>query len=415
MIASPPEHVLIAEVRQVHAALIREWESRGHGRTAMDRVSVIATAARLAATLFPQYSPDALHDIGKRVADRVLGLGPLQAFLDDPDVTEIMVNGIEATFVERNGKIERVPVQFTSPDEILAIMNHIVGTVGRRIDESSPYVDARLPDGSRVNAIIPPLALHGPTLTIRRFPAIPYTMERLLERDTLTSKMRAFLQAAVRAKRNILISGGTGSGKTSTLNALGGCIPSEERIITIEDAAEMRLTHAHVVALESRPPNIEGHGEIPIRLLVKNALRMRPDRIIVGETRGGEALDMLQAMNTGHQGSMTTVHANAAEEALLRLETMVLMADVDLPLTAVRAQISSAIHLIVQQERIVDGSRKIVSIHEVMKEPDGKSSLMLLYRYDKDRRSFVATGQIPPSIVQFAYYGVEPDLDWFLN
>lgn len=407
--------MLSEEVSRVHERLIVDWEKRGQPH-ALHRPFVIDAACRVAQELFPHSTSETRQTIGERVADRVLGLGPLEPLLHDPEVTEIMVNGMDATFVERNGKIEKTDIHFANTDEILAIMNHIVAKIGRRIDEANPYVDARLPDGSRVNAIIPPLALNGPTLTIRRFPSIPYTLDRLLEKGTLTNKMAAFLQAAVIAKRNILISGGTGSGKTSTLNALAQCIPANERIITIEDAAEMRIHHPHVVSLESRPPNIEGKGEISIRLLVKNALRMRPDRIIVGETRGGEALDMLQAMNTGHQGSLTTVHANSAEEAFLRLETMVLMADLDLPHAAVRAQIASAIHLMLQQERLPDGSRKIVSIHEVVKHQDGSGmALVLLYRYDKDKEQFLATEQIPSSLVQFSHYGVEPNLDWFTN
>jgi pilus assembly protein CpaF len=295
----------------------------------------------------------------------VLGLGPLELILKDPEISEIMINGPEDVYVERQGRIYRYPAKFDNADHLMQIIDRIVSSIGRRVDESSPMVDARLKDGSRVNVIIPPLALQGPTLTIRRFSKDPYTIEDLINFGTLTADMATFIRACVRARFNVLISGGTGSGKTTTLNVLSSWIPDDERIITIEDAAELQLRQDHVVTLESRPSNIEGRGRVSIRDLVINSLRMRPDRIVVGECRGGEALDMLQAMNTGHDGSLTTVHANSPADALTRLETMTLMAGTDLPSRAIREQIASAIHLVVQQARLRDGTRRIIAISEV--------------------------------------------------
>jgi pilus assembly protein CpaF len=295
----------------------------------------------------------------------VLGLGPLEMILKDPEISEIMINGPEDVYVERLGRIYRYPAKFDSADHLMQIIDRIVSSIGRRVDESSPMVDARLKDGSRVNVIIPPLALQGPTLTIRRFSKDPYTVEDLIKFGTWTPDMATFVRSCVRARRNVLISGGTGSGKTTTLNVLSGWIPDDERIITIEDAAELQLRQEHVVTLESRPANIEGRGKVAIRDLVINSLRMRPDRIVVGECRGGEALDMLQAMNTGHDGSLTTVHANSPSDALTRLETMTLMAGTDLPSRAIREQIASAINLVVQQARLRDGTRRIIAISEV--------------------------------------------------
>jgi pilus assembly protein CpaF len=301
----------------------------------------------------------------EQITDEIIGLGPLEPLLRDETVTEIMVNGPRQVYIERNGRLELTNVVFQNDDHVMRIIDRIIAPIGRRVDESSPMVDARLTDGSRVNAIIPPLSLVGPVVTVRKFSASPFTVDDLVRFGTATPEMFDFLRACVEARLNIFVSGGTGSGKTTTLNVLSAFIPNDERIITVEDAAELQLRQEHVVTLESRPPNIEGRGAIPIRELVRNCLRMRPDRIIVGECRGGEALDMLQAMNTGHDGSMSTGHANSPRDMLSRLETMVLMAGVDLPLRAIREQVSSAVDLIVHQSRMKDGSRKIEYITEV--------------------------------------------------
>ena len=301
----------------------------------------------------------------EQIAAEILGFGPLQPLLDDETITEIMVNGAKNIYIERKGKIHRVPITFENNDHVLRIIDRIVAPLGRRIDEASPYVDARLPDGSRVNAVIPPISLVGPVLTIRKFARNPITLEQLVQFGSITPEALQFLKACVESRLNIVISGGTGSGKTTFLNILSSFIPADERIVTIENAAELQLRQEHVITLESRPPNIELRGEITIRQLVINALRMRPDRIIVGEVRDDAALDMLQAMNTGHDGSMTTLHSNGPRDTLSRLETMVLMAGMDLPSRAVREQISSALDLVVHQERMRDGTRKIVRITEI--------------------------------------------------
>jgi pilus assembly protein CpaF len=305
------------------------------------------------------------HRLFEQIAAEILGLGPLQPLLEDGSITEIMVNGAKNVYIERAGKIHRMPITFESDDHVMRIIDRIVAPLGRRIDESSPYVDARLDDGSRVNAIIPPISLVGPVLTIRKFPENPITLEQLIDYGTLTEEVIEFLRACVIARLNIVISGGTGSGKTTLLNVMSQFIPSDERIVTIENAAELQLRQEHVVTLESRPPNIEGKGEITIRQLVINSLRMRPDRIIVGEIRDEAALDMLQAMNTGHDGSMTTAHSNSPRDSLARVETMVMMAGMDLPVRAIREQVASAIDLVVHQERMRDGDRKVVQVTEV--------------------------------------------------
>jgi pilus assembly protein CpaF len=300
-----------------------------------------------------------------QIVAEILGLGPLQPLLEDDTITEIMVNGAKDIYVERRGKLQRVPLTFESDEHVMRIIERIVAPLGRRIDESSPYVDARLPDGSRVNAVIPPISLIGPILTIRKFSKNPFTVDQLIQFGSLTTEALQFLDAAVKSRINIVISGGTGSGKTTLLNVLSSFIPTDERILTIENAAELQLRQEHVITLESRPPNIEGKGEITIRDLVVNALRMRPDRIIVGEIRDEAAIDMLQAMNTGHDGSMTTLHSNSPRDTLSRLETMVMMAGMDIPMRAIREQVSSAIDLVVHQERMRDGTRKVVNITEV--------------------------------------------------
>jgi pilus assembly protein CpaF len=301
----------------------------------------------------------------EQISAEILGYGPIQTLLEDDTITEVMVNGAKNIYIERAGKIIRVPVAFESDEHVLRIIDRIVAPLGRRIDESSPYVDARLPDGSRVNAVIPPISLVGPVLTVRKFAKNPITLEQLIEYGTITPEALQFLKACVESRLNLIISGGTGSGKTTLLNILSQFIPSDERIVTVENAAELQLRQEHVVTLESRPPNIEGRGEVTIRQLVINCLRMRPDRIIVGEIRDEAALDMLQAMNTGHDGSMTTAHSNSPRDTLARCETMVMMAGMELPVRAIREQVSSAIDLIVHEERMRDGTRKVVNVTEV--------------------------------------------------
>jgi pilus assembly protein CpaF len=304
--------------------------------------------------------------IVRQIGDSVMGLGPLEPFVKDPEVTEIMVNGWDAIYVERGGRLYWTGVKFHDEGQLRRTIDKIVAKVGRRIDESVPYCDARLPDGSRVNAIIPPLAIDGPALTIRKFAADPYQASDLIQFGTMNPQVVELLDACVKGRLNILVSGGTGAGKTTTLNVLSSFLPEDERIVTIEDAAELRLQQPHVVRLESRPPNIEGRGEVSIRDLVRNALRMRPDRIVVGEVRGGEALDMMQAMNTGHDGSISTIHCNSPRDALARLETMVMMSGMDFGVRAIREQISSALQLIVHQSRLKDGSRRITHVTEIV-------------------------------------------------
>jgi pilus assembly protein CpaF len=344
----------------------------------------------------------------------VTGYGPINPLLLDSDVTEIMVNGPDMVYVEKKGKLQLTDIKFSDDDQVMMVIDKIVAPLGRRIDESSPMVDARLPDGSRVNAIIPPLSLNGPVLTIRKFSKVPYSVEDLIDMKTLNREMAVFLNACVKARLNIFISGGTGSGKTTTLNVLSSFIPNDERIVTIEDAAELQLSQEHVVSLESRPPNIEGKGAIPIRDLVTNSLRMRPDRIIVGECRSGEALDMLQAMNTGHDGSLATGHANSPRDMLARLETMVLMAGVELPVKAIRQQIVGALNLIVQQARFKDGTRRITNITEVQDMEGDVVVLSDIFTFEhsgvdidgKILGDLKATGVRPRFFDKFKQYGI---------
>ena len=334
------------------------------------------------------------RQIVRDIADDILGYGPLEPMLRDDSITEVMVNNFDQIYVERAGKIERAPARFVDNAHLLRIIDKIVSQVGRRVDEASPMVDARLPDGSRVNAIIPPLALKGPTLTIRKFSRDPYGMDDLVRFGTITSKAAQFLAACVKGQLNVLISGGTGTGKTTTLNAMSAFVPHDERIVTIEDAAELQLQQEHVITLESRPANIEGQGEVRIRELVRNALRMRPDRIIVGEVRGPETLDMLQAMNTGHEGSLTTIHANSPRDALSRLETLVLTAGVDLPLRAIREQIASAFDLLVQINRLVDGSRRITHVTEVLRMESDVITLQDIFLAQAPDEAMGGTGRL---------------------
>jgi pilus assembly protein CpaF len=342
------------------------------------------------------------EEVVEQIVYEVIGLGPIERLFRDRTVTDILVNGAKEIYVERNGKLSRALTSFRDDTHLLSIIDRIVSRVGRRVDESSPMVDARLPDGSRVNAIIPPLAIDGPVLSIRRFGA-EITIQNLIEFGALTDDMVNLLAGCVRARLNILISGGTGAGKTTLLNALSSFIPSSERVITIEDAAELRMQQEHVVRLETRPPNSEGRGEVLARDLVKNALRMRPDRIIVGEVRSAEALDMLQAMNTGHEGSLTTIHANTPRDALARLETMILFAGTNLPNRAMREQIASALDLIIQVSRLTDGSRRVTSVTEVTSMEGEIITMQEIYRFR--RRGVSAEGRV---IGQFEATGVRP-------
>jgi len=319
----------------------------------------------------------------EQIAAEILGFGPLQPLLEDNDITEVMINGAKSCYFEKAGKIHRAPITFESDEHVMRIIDRIVAPLGRRIDESSPYVDARLPDGSRVNAVIPPISLVGPCLTIRKFSKDPFTVEQLIDFGSLTPSSVLFMEAAVKSRFNIIISGGTGSGKTTLLNVLSGFIPNDERIITVENAAELQMRQDHVVTLESRPPNIEGRGEVTIRQLVINTLRMRPDRIIVGEIRGEESLDMLQAMNTGHDGSLTTAHSNSPRDTLSRVETMALMAGMDLPVRAIREQIASAIDLIIHQSRMQDGTRKVTNVSEVIGMEGDVITMQDVFRFEQ--------------------------------
>ncbi len=355
------------------------------------------------------------------VLNEAVGLGPLEQFLDDEDVTEIMVNNHREIFVEKNGKLERSRYSFSSDATVYAVIERIITPIGRRIDESSPIVDARLKDGSRVNAVVPPLALKGPSITIRKFPKHRMEFSDLIKIDSVDQRMVNFLRVCVEMRKNIIVSGGTGSGKTTLLNVLSNFIPATDRVVTIEDAAELKLIQPNLVSLESRPPNLEGSGEVSIRELVKNALRMRPDRIVVGECRGGEAIDMLQAMNTGHDGSLTTIHANNPRDVISRLEVLVLMAGLDLPVTAIREQVASAVHMVIQQTRFPCGSRKITRITEVVGVESGTVQLQDIFVYQQEGQSvdgrvrgkFKATGAIPTFYEELRDIGLEVDLTPF--
>ncbi len=394
--SAKPRHELTKEVYEKILDLIEEFED------------------------FPEHVN--AKELARQLTNDVVGLGPLEDLLADSSISEIMVINEDTVFVERNGKITRTDVAFTSREVLMAVIERIVSSVGKRIDESSPLVDARLHDGSRVNAVIPPVALKGPCLTIRKFSENPFTVDDLIGFGSMTRPMAEFLRCSVLGKRNVIISGGTGSGKTTLLNVLSGFIPETERVVTIEDSAELRLTQPHVITMEAKPPNIEGKGAITIRDLVKNALRMRPDRIVVGECRGGETLDMLQAMNTGHNGSLTTLHANNPTEAIARLETMVLMSGMDLPVQAIREQIGSAVHLIVQQNRFPDGSRRITHVTEMMGlDEEGYIRMENIFSfeqrgYDANGRILgvmASTGYIPSYVKELVHMGIDVPEDIF--
>jgi pilus assembly protein CpaF len=367
------------------------------------REKVATTVRRYVTSHSEELSIEAIAPLCDEIIAEALGLGPLEDLMAQPDVSEIMVNGPDRIFVERNGKLELTAKRFANAQQLRLVIERIIAPLGRRVDESSPMVDARLPDGSRVNVIIEPLALNGATVSIRRFGTRKLEIEDLVRLGAVSPQVVSLLRAAIQARLNVVVSGGTGSGKTTFLNILSGFIPSSERIVTIEDAAELQLRQEHVVRLESRPANIEGKGEIMIRDLVRNALRMRPDRIVIGECRGGEALDMLQAMNTGHDGSLTTVHANAPREALSRIETMVMMAGFDLPIRAIREQISGAVDLIVQTARLRDGTRKIMSITEVVGMEGDVITMQEIVSYHQ--RGVNEDGKV---IGEFRFSGVQP-------
>jgi pilus assembly protein CpaF len=401
------------DIKRLTASHIDEGELRRRVLTTVEGI-VKDVAPRLPPGITPQ-------TLTKEVYDEAVGLGAIEDLLDDPDVTEIMVNGPLHVYVERNGKIELTDRTFLDDKSVLAVIERIVSPLGRRIDESQPYVDARLKDGSRVNAIIHPLSLIGPCLTIRKFSRIPLTAEDFVRLNTWTAGMRDFLKACVVARKNIIVSGGTGSGKTTLLNVLSSFLPETERIITIEDAAELQLKQEHVVSLEARSPNIEGKGAVTIRDLVRNALRMRPDRIVVGECRGGEALDMLQAMNTGHDGSLTTVHANSPRDVISRMETLVLMSGMDLPLRAIREQITSAVDIIIHEARLSDGSRRVVNVTEVVGSEGERTTMQDLFVFEQTGVSvhgkvvgrFTPTGSVPTFLDDLRARGVTVDLSLF--
>lgn len=398
---------LVYHRRRLHASLLEALDLRRRDVASMSDAALRSEALAALTDIIKHDSdiPGAVdrQELLRDVVNEAVGLGALEPLLADPSISEIMVNRHDEIFVETAGVLTRHASGFSSEQAVLGVIERIVSPLGRRIDESSPMVDARLGDGSRVNAIIPPLALRGACLTIRKFPLNRPGMDDLLRVGALDASMREFLRCCVQGRKNMVVSGGTGSGKTTLLNVLSNCIPAAERIVTIEDAAELRLDHAHLVSLEARPANLEGRGKVDIRDLVRNALRMRPDRIVVGECRGSEAFDMLAAMNTGHEGSLTTLHANSPRDALSRLETMILMAGMDLPLAAVREHIAASIDVIVQQARLADGRRLITSIVEVTGIESGRIQIQELFKYQSvPVRAFVGCGVVPECFVRAA-------------
>jgi len=412
--------------QQIHKELLERMDIKRLSATHIDETElhrrVLETVEGIVKEVAPRLPPDiSAPSLTKEVYDEAVGLGAIEDLLADSDITEIMVNGPHHIYVERRGRIELTERTFLDEKSVLAVIERIVAPLGRRIDESQPYVDARLRDGSRVNAIIHPLSLIGPCLTIRKFSKVPMTSDDLVRHGTWTPEVRDFLKACIEARKNIIVSGGTGSGKTTLLNVLSSFLPSNERILTIEDAAELQLKQAHVVSLESRPPNIEGKGAVTIRDLVRNALRMRPDRIVVGECRGGEALDMLQAMNTGHDGSLTTIHANAPRDVISRMETLVLMSGMDLPIRAIREQITSAVDLIIHESRMSDGSRKVVNVTEVVGSEGERTTMQDIFVFEQTGLSaegkvmgqMVPTGAIPTFLDDLKARGVMVDLAIF--
>ena len=421
-----PEDTSFRFRRLLHDRLLEAFDLRRTDTHRMADADLHELTERLITELMTKMGDELPPDIDRKklldqVRDEAIGLGPLEPMLADPTITEIMVNRCDEVFVERGGQLQRWPVNFTSDRAVQGIIERIVAPIGRRIDESSPMVDARLKDGSRVNAVIPPLALKGPSITIRKFSKRKLGASDLLRFDSASPAMVAFLQVCAEQRKNMLISGGTGSGKTTLLNIMSNFIPDTERIVTIEDAAELQLHHSNVVSLEARPANLEGKGAVHIRDLVKNALRMRPDRIVVGECRGGEALDMLQAMNTGHDGSLTTAHANSPRDMLARLEVMVLMAGMDLPVTAIREQIASAVDIVVQQTRFACGTRKITSIVEVTGVESGKIQLQEVFAFVQTGRTaegrtvgvFTGRGFVPEFYEELVAVGIPLDTDIF--
>jgi pilus assembly protein CpaF len=398
-----------AEIKnRIHFELVSELGPRLFDVSDSEEVRrTIVAEIRLRLDLEAGLARDDRERLASEIADDIFGYGPLERLLNDSTVSEVMVNGCTDVWIEREGRLIKTPLRFSDESQLRRIITKMVGQIGRRIDESSPMVDARLPDGSRVNAIIPPLSLSGPLLTIRRFAKERFDLDELTRLGTLSPQSVEFLCNCVRADLNILVSGGTGSGKTTMLNALSAAVPDSDRIVTIEDAAELQLKQLHVVRLESRPKNIEGEGEVTIRDLVRNALRMRPDRILVGEVRGAEALDMLQAMNTGHEGSLSTIHANSARDALNRLETMVLMAGYELPVKAIRDHVSAALDLIVQLDRLDDGSRRVTQITEVQRMEEDVITLQPLFEFKLQRIAPDGTivGGIEPTGLRPSFLG----------